>query len=172
MSKGYKNVKSESIISKGNGYGKDQGWWYFHNGPLEETVNRGNFLHNYSNFFLFFRTTSEEPGILAYWPPTTVERIGIMDSYRLLQRYFHNIHNVTVDIVFHTWAAHFCLRGCWKGKTVIRCLLMTVIASGASSASYNRRVEWRTPHIVDPQEKRQPALIVKNKEITLFHTYL
>ena len=47
---------------------------------------------------------------------------------------------------------------------------MTVIASGASFASYNKRLEWRTPHTVDPQEKRQPAFIVRNKEITLFHT--
>ena len=145
-------------------------------------MNRGNFLHNCNNFFLFLRTTSEEPGILSYCPRTTAnklhhnsgnisERRGIMESYRLLQRYFHKIHNVIVDTIFQTWVARICLRGCWKGETVIRCLLMTVIASGASSASYNKRLEWRTPHTVDPQEKRQPALIVRNKEKTLFHTY-
>ena len=28
----------------------------------------------------------------------------------------------------------------------------------------------RTPHTADPQENRQPTLIVRNKERTLFHT--
>ena len=130
---------------------------------------------------MFLRTTSEEPSILSYCPCTTAnklphnsgnisERRGIMESYRLLQRYFHKIHNVIVDTIFHTWVARICLRGYRKGDLVIRCLLIVVIASGTSSASYNKRLEWRTPHTIDPQEKRQPALIVRNKERTLFHT--
>ena len=119
--------------------------------------------------------------ILSYCPRTTAnklshnssnisERRGIMESYRLLHRYFHKVHNVTVDTVFHTWVARICLRGCWKGETDIRCLLATVLASIASSASYNKRLEWRTPHTADPHENRQPTLIVRNKERTLFHT--
>ena len=144
-------------------------------------MNKGNFLQNCNNVFLFLRTTSEEPGILSYCPRTTAnklphnfgnisERRGIMESYRLLQRYFHKVHNVIVDTIFQTWVAHICLRGCRKGETVIRCRLMTVIASGASFASYNKRLEWKTPQTADRQEKRQPALIVRNKERTLFHT--
>ena len=75
--------------------GKGHGWWYFHIGPWEEIVNRGNFLHNCNTFFLFLRTTSEEPDILSYCSRTTAnklshnfgnisERRGIMESYRLL----------------------------------------------------------------------------------------
>ena len=68
---------------------------------------------------MFLRTTSEEP-VLSYCPRTTAnklphnsgnifERRGIMESYRLLQRYFHKIHNVTVQTIFHTWAARICV---------------------------------------------------------------
>ena len=146
---------------KRDGQGKDQGWWYFHIGPWEETVNRGNFLHKCSNFFLFLRTTSEGPDILSYCPCTTAnklshnssnisERRGIIESYRLLHWYFHKVHNVTVDTVFHTWVARICFWGCWKGETDIRYLLATVLASIASSASYNKRLEWRTPHTANP----------------------
>ena len=106
---------SKSVVYKGNGQGKDQGWWYFHISPWEEIVNRGNFLHNCNNFFMFLRTTSEEPSILSYCPCTTAnklphnsgniyERRGIMESYCLLQRYFHKIHSVIVDTNFQTWA--------------------------------------------------------------------
>ena len=103
-------------------------------GPWEETVNRGNFFHNYSNVFLFLRT-SEEPCIVPYCPCTVTiklshrfiniaERRGAMESYRLLQRYSHKIHNVTVDIICHTWHARTCLRGGWKGKTKFRCVML------------------------------------------------
>ena len=114
---------------------------------------------------VLLRTTYEELGILLYWPRTTAnklphnsenisERRGIMESYRLLQWYFHKIHNVTVDRIFHTWVARISLWGCWKGETIIRCLFMTIIASRASSTSYNKRLEWRTPITADPQEKK------------------
>ena len=110
------------------------------------TGYRSCFLHNYRDFFLFLRTTSEESDILSYCLHTTVnklshnsgnisERRGIMESCRILQRCFHKIHNVTVAIVCHTWVACICLRGWWIGETEIRCMLMTVIASRASSTS-------------------------------------
>mgnify|MGYP000488746962 CR=1 FL=1 len=84
-------------------------------------MNRGNFLHKCSNFFLFLRTTSEGPDILSYCPRTTAnklshnsssisERRGVIESYLLLHRYFHKVHNVTVDTVFHTWASYIILQ--------------------------------------------------------------
>ena len=44
-------------------------------------MNRGNFLHNCNNFFLFLRATSKEPGILSYWV-TTFSQIeeGTLDN--------------------------------------------------------------------------------------------
>ena len=114
---------------------------------------------------VIFSFSSEGPDILSYCPPTTAiklsynssdisERRRIMESYHLLHRYFRKVYNVTMDIVFHTWVARICFRGCWKGEIDIRCLLMTLLASIASFASYNKRLEWRIPHTADPQENR------------------
>ena len=66
--------------------------------------NADNFLHNCSNFFLFVRTTSEEPDILSCCPRTSAnklphnsgniyERRDIVETYCLLQCYFNKIHN-------------------------------------------------------------------------------
>ena len=77
------NVQLESVIYKKDDQGKGQGWWYFQIGPWEETVNRGNFLHNCSNFFLFLRTTSEEPDVLSYCLRTTTNKLSIIPTIYL-----------------------------------------------------------------------------------------
>ena len=48
---------------------------------LRGGVNRGNFLHNCINIFLFLRTTCEEPNILSYFPRTTAKISPIIPTY-------------------------------------------------------------------------------------------
>ena len=79
-------------------------------------------------------------------------------------------HNVTVVTIFQTWTDHTCFRGCWNRLTDINLLLCILMASWISSASYNIKLECRTPHTATPHENKQTPLIVRNKERTLLLT--
>ena len=106
------NVQLESVIYKKDDQGKGQGWWYFQIGPWEETVNRGNFLHNYNIFFLFLRTTSEEPDILSYCPRTTANKYTFLnDIYKYT--HFHKLVRLIVLLKHMTSSLSYSYVATW-----------------------------------------------------------